>query len=145
MIKKKAKKSGAAKKSDAARKSAKKKGDKKSKKLENRSPEEVRQDISKLVTADANALAGAVIGIGKTGQLAPVKFLFEMAHIFPKVNDGSEATKEEESLAETLLRRMDILPDKDEDDVVVIPAKTESEAVKAEKVEVHEEEEVPVG
>jgi len=64
-------------------------------------------------------MADAVIGEGKKGQLATVRYLFEVAKIFPEATDGSQATAEEESLAKTLLRRLD-LPDepvvRDEED-----------------------------
>lgn len=91
-------------------------------------PAEVRQDISKLVTESALELAEAVIEEGMKGQLAPTKYLFELSGVFPVVTDGSITTAHEESLAETLLRKLNIptVPvklDADEDeDVVVIPA-----------------------
>ena len=137
----------AQKKSDAAgKKSAKKKGE--TKKLKERDPEEVRQNISKMVQDQAEELAGAVIGVGMTGQLAPVKYLFEMAHVYPKVVDGSEATKHEDSLAETLLKHLNI-PDTpiagDDEDVVVIPAAKKAEPEKTESEPEVQEEEVPVG
>ncbi len=135
------------KKSEAAgKKTAKKKGASK-KTLTERDPEQVRENISKLVQDQAEELAEAVIGVGMTGQLAPVKFLFEMAHLYPKVNDGSEATKNEDCLAQTLLKRLDLpeTPIVEEDEgAVVIPAKDESTAA-LEKAEVRDEEEVPLG
>jgi hypothetical protein len=54
------------------------------------------------------AIAQAVINGGKRGELATVKYLFEVAEIFPGVNDGNETTAEEESLARTLLKRLNI-------------------------------------
>jgi len=137
------------KKSEAAgKKTAKKKGASK-KTLTERDPEQVRENISKLVQDQAEELAEAVIGVGMTGQLAPVKFLFEMAHLYPKVTDGSEATKDEDCLAQTLLKRLNLpeTPIVEEDEgAVVIPAKDPEQAEKdqAEKNEVQEEE-VPVG
>jgi len=122
MIKKKAEKKV------AARKGAKRKSTPKNE----LNPAAVREDISKLVEEHAGKMAEAVIGEGEKGQLAPVKYLFEVAHIFPPMTDGSQATKDEECLAKTLLDRLD-LPDKpvvrdDEDeDVVVIPAKRVAE------------------
>jgi len=100
------------------------------------------------VQDQAEELAEAVIGVGMTGQLAPVKFLFEMAHLYPKVNDGSEATKNEDCLAQTLLKRLDLpeSPIVEEDEgAVVIPAKKDESTAALEKAEVHDEEEVPVG
>ena len=107
MMKKKAKsKPGARKKS--TRKSTKE-----------LNPAEVRKDIAQMVDSQAATMAQAVIDEGKKGQLATVKYLFEMAEIFPASTDGSQATAEEDSLAKTLLRRLD-LPDepvvRDEED-----------------------------
>ncbi len=102
MIKKKAKKKAAAKKT-----AKKKSGPKKDKQL---NPAEVRKDISLMVEEEAATMAHAVIEEGKKGQLAPVRYLLELAKIFPPATDGSEATQEEDSLARTLLNRLD-LPD----------------------------------
>jgi hypothetical protein len=138
-----------AKKSEAAgKKTAKKKGAS-AKKLQERDPEEVRENITKMVQNEAEKLAQAVMGVGMTGQLAPVKYLLEMAHLYPKADDGSEATKDEDCLAKTLLDRLNI-PDTpvagEDEDVVVIPAKkAEVKAERPEGAEVREEEEVPVG
>jgi hypothetical protein len=49
-----------------------------------------------------------VIGEGKKGQLGPMKYLFEMANIFPTADDGSQTSAREDSLAETLLNRLGI-------------------------------------
>ena len=46
-----------------------------------------------------------------TGQLAPAKFLFEMAAIFPPSTDGSETTKDEDCFAKSPMDRLG-LPDK---------------------------------
>jgi len=118
---------------------------------------EVRKGLSKLVGTHATKMTKAVISQGETGQLAPVKFLLEMASIYPPATDGSETTTEEESLAQTLLRRLNIPDDpvaadeyeKECGDTVTIPAKVaevkqgllEGEAAKTQD----EEKEVPVG
>lgn len=98
MIKKKAKSK------TAAKTEAKKKSSKKIKKELN--PAEVRKDISQMVESEARVMAQAVIGEGKKGQLAMVKFLFEMANIFPEATDGSQASADEDCLARTLLNRL---------------------------------------
>jgi len=95
-------------------------------------PAQVLKDISALVEAEAAELAEAVIGEGMKGQLSPVKFLFEMARIFPPPTDES-ASKDEDSLAETLLDRLNIpkrplvhdelQKEEDDEDVVVIQRK----------------------
>jgi hypothetical protein len=113
------------------KKSAKKRNAAKGKK--ELSAAEVRNDISRRVKSRAAGMAEAVMDEGDKGQLAPMKYLFEMANIFPPANDGSEASKDEDCLAKTLLDRLK-LPheaapshDQDEDeDTVVIPARAES-------------------
>ncbi len=89
---------------------------------------EVLKDISKLVKTHASKMATAVIGEGEKGQLATVKFLWEVASIYPPSNDGREATEHEESLAQTLLRRLNVpespvVADQYDEDTMVIPAK----------------------
>jgi hypothetical protein len=69
-------------------------------------PAQVLKNISALVEANADKLAGAVIGEGMKGQVSRVKFLFEMAHIFPPPTDESLMSTDEDSLAETLLDRL---------------------------------------
>ncbi len=104
MIKKKAK--SRAEERISKRAPGKKSGGKKSQKELN--PGEVRKDISRMVESEAATMVQAAIDEGNKGQLAPMKYLFEVANIFPAATDGSEASTEEDSLARTLLRRMDI-------------------------------------
>jgi hypothetical protein len=115
MAKKKAKSKTAEKKT--AKKTAKKKSTPKSKKEPN--PTEVRKNIAIMVESEAETMAQAVIDEGKKGQLAPVKYLFEVAEIYPPSTDGSHATADEDCLAKTLLHRLNI-PDepiaRDEED-----------------------------
>jgi len=120
------------KKKKANSKAAEKKTAKKSKKKtvkKDLNPQQVLKDISALVEAEAEELAAAVIGEGKKGQLSPVKFLFEMAHIFPPTGDESTPTEDEESLAKTLLNRLniplepvvhDLLQKEEDEDVMTI-------------------------
>lgn len=131
-----------------AKKSGKKgKGKAKQKKGE-KTGEEVRKELAKLVKAHAKKMASAVIGQGETGQLAPMKYLLEMAHVYPKGNDGSEATKDEDCLAKTLLDRLNI-PDKpvvaDEDEEFVTIPPRPVEEPETQKAEEEKEEEVVVG
>jgi hypothetical protein len=100
MIKKKAKGK------TTTKKTAKKKSTGKGKKELN--PAEVRKNIAILVKSEAEEMAEAVIGEGKKGQLATVKYLFEVAEIFPEATDGSQASADEECLAKTLLRKLDL-------------------------------------
>jgi hypothetical protein len=82
-------------------------------------PAEVRKDIAQMVDSQATTMAQAVIDEGKKGQLATVKYLFEVAEIYPPSTDGSHATTSDDSLAQTLMRRLNI-PDepvgRDEED-----------------------------
>jgi hypothetical protein len=71
-------------------------------------PAEVRKGISRMVESHANKMTKAVIDEGEKGQLATVKYLFEMAAIFPASTDGSQATEDEDCLARTLLNRLDL-------------------------------------
>jgi hypothetical protein len=128
------------KKKKAKSKTAAKKTEKKSTKAtetKELNPAQGLKDISALVEAEAEELAAAVIGEGMKGQLSPVKFLFEMAHIFPPPTDDSLMSKDEDSLAETLLDRLNIpkrplvhdelQKEEDEDVVVIQPKKDASE------------------
>jgi len=149
MTKKKAKKNKKAAKVTGTKKSAGK-----GKKEVEKTPAEVRKELAKLILDEAENITNALISQGKIGQVAPAKYAFEVAHIFPETNDGSEATREEDCLAKTLLDRLNI-PDKpvgrdEEEDFVTIPPRrveleTESEPEKSGKESADEkEEEVPV-
>ena len=135
MIKKKAKgKAG-------ARKVGKKKGTsgrKNSKKELN--PVGTWKDVAALVESHATAMAEAVIEEGEKGQVSPVKFLFEMAKIGPPA-EGTEASEEEESLAKTLFRTLNIpltpvaADQYEAEDTVVIPANASGPKDEEEKSE----------
>lgn len=82
-------------------------------------PAEVRKDIAQMVDWEAAVMVQAVIDEGKKGQLATVKYLLEMAEIYPASTDGSQASAEEDSLAKTLLHRLNLPEEpiaRDEDD-----------------------------
>jgi hypothetical protein len=116
-----------AKKSKAGKKQSKRKGaaQRVSKDL---NTAEVRKQVRKIIEEHATKMTEAVAGEGEKGQVGPVKYLFEVAHIHPPVTDGSEATEREQSLAETLLDRLGIPKDPvpaDEDEkeeTMTIPA-----------------------
>src|ERR1700675_4345248 len=101
MIKKKAK-------SKATKKKVAKKRSPRSRK--ERNPAAVRNDIAKIVESGAKKITKAVMEQAMHGQLAPAKFLFEMASIYPPSTDGSETTKDEECFAKSLMDRLG-LPD----------------------------------
>jgi hypothetical protein len=108
MIKKTGKKSRKASGKDIKKATKSKKASKSKKGKKERDSKEVRQECSKLVKEDATEVTAAVIEEAKKGQLGPMKYLFEMANIFPRAEDGSQTSAEEESLAETLLNRLGI-------------------------------------
>ena len=119
MIKKKAK-GKAAKKRTTKKKNQKKQLD----------PAEVRQEIAGMVKLEANKITAAVIDQAEHGELAPARYLLEMAGVYPPVTDGSMSSSDEDCLAKTLLHRLN-LPEEpiklDEDDepvTVVIPARS---------------------
>ena len=93
-----------AKNKTAAKKTAKKKSPAKLKAETN--PADVRKEVSQLVKAQAAGMTQAVIEEGMKGQLAPVRYLFEMASIFPTAPNGEQATTEEDCLAKMLLDRI---------------------------------------
>jgi hypothetical protein len=66
---------------------------------------EVRENINELVKESAEEIAKGVIEAAKTGQLAPAKYLFEAAGIYP-VTEQTAMRPIETSLAHTLLTRM---------------------------------------
>ena len=70
---------------------------------------ELRKDLVKIVKQSAPKMVEAVVGEGKKGQVTPVKFLLELAGVFPVPEAEVNAPdKREESLAETLLDRLGI-------------------------------------
>lgn len=87
-------------------------------------PAAVRNDIAIIVQSGAKRIAKAVMEQAMTGQLAPAKYLFEVAGVFPASTDGSHATADEDCLAKTLLDRLNI-PDepvgRDDEDEPVVP------------------------
>ncbi len=101
MKKKKAKKKGkTVAKRPAARHTAKK--------AKEPHPEKVRKEVSVMIETGAKKMAQAVIERAKAGELATVKYLFEMSGVFPKSKETEEGSPHEDSLAETLLHRCNI-------------------------------------
>jgi hypothetical protein len=68
----------------------------------------VREDLAGMVKSGAKGIAQAVIDQAMQGELAPAKYLLEMAGVFPTINEGDHATEEEDCLAKTLLDRLNI-------------------------------------
>lgn len=86
------------------KKSKKKKGRARLKKETN--PAAVRKQVSRIVEAEAVKITHAVVDEAMKGQLAPARYLFEMASIFPPQTNGEQATEEEDSLAKILLAKI---------------------------------------
>jgi len=108
----------------AARKPASKKGTSK------RSPDvtKVRRELAGMVKSRAKKITTAVLGHAVKGELAPTKYLFEIAGLFPASTDGSLSTANEDCLAKTLLDRLNIpdepvVADQEDEDNVTRPAK----------------------
>ena len=111
MIKKKSKEAGKkAKKNSTAKKPAGKSHVSKAKKQIN--PVEVRKDIANIVGSGAKEMAAAVMGEALKGQLAPTKYLWEVAGVWPPTVDGERATEEEDCLAKLLLSKIEAPPQK---------------------------------
>jgi hypothetical protein len=72
----------------------------------NVSLEELRRKIADQVAAHALQMVGAIIDQVKEGEYQPLKFLFEMIGLYPAA--GPEENVGEDSLARTLLRRLDL-------------------------------------
>jgi len=115
----------------AASKTTATKSTKKSPKKETNSAD-VRKKVSTMVKSKAMAMTKSVIGQTQKGvtkdlQLATVKYLFEMAEIYPPQADQDAASADEDCLAKTLLNRLNI-PDvpirREENEVEVSVEKT---------------------
>jgi hypothetical protein len=122
---------------DAAAPAAKKSGKKKASK--NKDAAQVREELAGMVKSGAKEITEAVMDQAMQGELAPAKYLLEMAGVFPPPNDGEQATEEEDCLAKTLLDRLNILrkPSQSEEDA-------DEPAAGAEKVKKNDEPGTPI-
>jgi hypothetical protein len=66
----------------------------------------VRKDISNMVGNSATEIAAGMINAALAGELAPAKYLFEMAGLYPAREETDTANPQEDSLAHILLKRM---------------------------------------
>jgi hypothetical protein len=103
---------------------------------------DVRKTVSTMVKSKALAMAEAVIGGNEKGDvpkdllLATVKYLFEVAAIYPPQSDQDAATADEDCLAKTLLHRLNI-PDEpirgnEEEEAVASVEKTSAKPAEGE-------------
>jgi hypothetical protein len=82
---------------------------------------EARKNVAALVRMAANEIAVGLIAQAKSGELAPAKYLFELAGLYPATPETS--SKPENSLAYALLKRMGLPTDPvdaEEDDKPVL-------------------------
>lgn len=87
---------------------------------------EARKDITEIVRAEATLMAKAVVVEALKGQLAHMKYLFEVSGLYP-ANLGAEAKPGEDSLALTLLKRMGLPVDPVNSSEEATPAGQEGE------------------
>jgi hypothetical protein len=66
----------------------------------------VRKDISNMVGNSATEIAAGMINAALAGELAPAKYLFEMAGLHPVAEKTEAENPQEDSLAHILLKRM---------------------------------------
>jgi hypothetical protein len=66
---------------------------------------EARETTLRMVRESTPGIVAGLITAAKGGQVASAKYLFELAGLYPAVNDTS-AEEKEESLAYTLLKRL---------------------------------------
>lgn len=86
---------------------AQKSGGKKTIRVKQMDMAKVRNDVANIVGSGAKKIAAAVVEEAKKGQLAPAKFLFEMAGVFPVPTESEPATgDDEESLAKVLMEKL---------------------------------------
>jgi hypothetical protein len=70
-------------------------------------PAQVREEIAGIVKSGAKGITAAVMDQALHGELAPAKYLFEVAGVYPPASDGTQATEEEDCLAKALLDRLE--------------------------------------
>jgi hypothetical protein len=100
MIKKKAKAQKAAAKKPAKKRTvrAKKQSD----------PAQVREQLAGIVKSKAKGITKELVDHAMHGELAPAKYLLEMAGVYPATSDDGQTTEAEDCLAKTLLDRLNL-------------------------------------
>jgi len=66
----------------------------------------VQKDISNMMGNSATEIAAGMIKAALAGELAPAKYLFEMAGLYPATEETEATNPQEDSLAHILLKRM---------------------------------------
>lgn len=101
MTKKKAKSEKAA----TTKKPAKKK---KTRAKKQSDPAQVREQLAVMVKSKARGITKELVDHAMHGELAPAKYLLEMAGVFPATTEDGQTTQEEDCLAKTLLDRLNV-------------------------------------
>lgn len=143
------KKKGKGKKSGTSKKTAEKPAKRRRRNISGKQldPVKVREDIAGIVKSRARKIAIAVANKAGLGELAPTKFLFEVAHIYPQAPEGSVSTTDEDSLAKTLLDRLNVpdhpvvhdLYESGEEVLVIPPRAKEPEKTQPQESEAEQE------
>jgi hypothetical protein len=121
----------------AKKTAAKKPAAKKSRHKKQMDPAKVREEIAGIVKSGAKEITEAVMDQAIHGELAPAKYLFEVAGVYPPVSEGNQTPEEEDCLAKTLLDRIE--PPKKAPE----PEASEDEEVEIEPEEKQEDPEAP--
>jgi hypothetical protein len=128
MNKAKAKTKAKAKRESTGKKTSVKTAKNNTEKTKDANPAEMRRDITNIVKNELGEITLAVVGEAKKGQLATVKYLWEVSGVYPPAAEGSADRPEDDSLAQKLLQRLGLpegpLPGSEDDDLpekVVIP------------------------
>ena len=79
-----------------------------------KSPEAIRQQMTKLVLHNAEAIVQAAIEKAKAGHYSLTRLLFSLAGLYPA--PGSSDARTDNSLAEFFLKQLGIAPPQSEDE-----------------------------
>jgi len=96
------------KKKAAVERAAKKNVGKKTARKKQADPAQVREELAGIVKSEAKSITEAVMDQAMHGELAPAKYLLELAGVYPPTPDGERAAEEEDCLAKTLLDRLNL-------------------------------------
>lgn len=97
------------KKAKAEKAAAKKPAKKRAKRAKKQSdPAQVREQLAGIVKSKAKGITRELVDHAMHGELAPAKYLLEMAGVYPATSDDGQTTQEEDCLAKTLLDRLNV-------------------------------------
>jgi hypothetical protein len=105
------------------------------KKLEDANPLEMRRKVTNIVGEKLDEITDATVGEAKKGQLATVKYLFEVVGLYPPSTDAFMGNPEEDTFMQRVVRRLGLpegpLPSEEDDppEKLVIPAAKRDEPI----------------